>query len=164
MQFHREEIPHFPNHITEQTGFFWQTIHDKRSGVKIIQRDPKNLNISDYGKETSLFSGSGNLWPLQLTTEKRRNGYFWNSEKWLSVSKHPRFQSLCACSLFPCKKWSPENIQHLSAATATYATARVEQAGLTNPSVGQTQAQPTGRLAFWKTTGRNVTHQLTWWQ
>jgi len=44
-------------------------IHDKRSGVKIIQQDPKNLNISDYGKETLLFSGSGNLWPSQLTTE-----------------------------------------------------------------------------------------------
>lgn len=72
MQFHGEEIPHFPNHTTEQTGFCWQMIHDKRSGVKIIQWDPKTLNIFDYGKETSLFSGSGNLWPCQLTTEKAK--------------------------------------------------------------------------------------------
>lgn len=49
MQFHGEEIPHFPNWVTEQKGFFWQTIHDKRSGVKIIQQDPKNFNISGYG-------------------------------------------------------------------------------------------------------------------
>lgn len=104
MQYHREEIPHFPNSVTEQTGFFWQTIHDKRSGVKIIQQDPRNLNISDYGKETSLFSGSGNLWPSQLTTEWRGKGYFWNSEKGYAVSKHSGFQSLCAHCFSALKK------------------------------------------------------------
>lgn len=75
-QFQREEIPHFPNYLMEQTGFFWQTIHDKRSGVKTIQQDPKNLNVSDYGKEISLCSNSGNLWPSQLTTDEKGKGAF----------------------------------------------------------------------------------------
>lgn len=79
MQFHREEIPRFPNCVTEQKGFFWQKIHDKRSGVNIIQQDPKNVNISGYGNTTV-------WWLWKSVTESvdyrvKGQGYIRNSGK-----------------------------------------------------------------------------------
>lgn len=138
MQFHGEEIPHFPNHTTEQTGFCWQMIHDKRSGVKIIQWDPKTLNIFDYGKETPLFSGCGNLWLCQLTTEKAR------ARGISGIQKSDRFLSLQKMQLRDCKA-SP---------VCSHTPTLVEQAGLPNPSGGHRQVHSTTQLSSWNTTGQ----------
>lgn len=143
MQFHGEEVPHFPNHTTEQTGFCWQIIHDKRSGVKIIQWDPKTLNIFDYGKETSLFSGSGNLWPCQLTTEKAR------ARRISGIQRSDRLpvNSLCAHWFLSLQKMKLRDCKASPVCSHIYTPRLVEQTGLPNPSGGHRQVHPTGQLS-----------------
>lgn len=131
MQFHREEIAQFPNYITEQTGFFWQRIHDKRSWVKIMLTGSK-----EFGR-FRLWKGNITaewLWKFVTKSANYRvkgQGGFPDLRECSAVGKHPGFQSLCACWFFSYKKMK---LGECTAATAVYAATQGQQTGLTDPS------------------------------